>query len=88
MFISFAFWSKLSASHRFNISLPFAYLNSAYQVSGAASFYGVNTAAGIGFLGYGGSTFDTFSVSETGTHSSVSLSVGSEVYYNFSYQAV
>jgi len=86
VFISFAFWSKINASYRFNISLPFAYLNSDYQIAGACSWYEINTAAGIGMLGSGGSTFDTFALSEAGDHNNVSLENGSEVYYNFSYE--
>jgi hypothetical protein len=86
VFISFSFWSNISASYRFNISLPFAYLNSDYQIAAACSFYSINTAAGIGILGSGGSTFDTFALSEAGAHNNVSLQGSSEVYYNFSYE--
>ena len=88
VFVGFSFWSNTSGSYRFNISLPFTYVNTPYQLCGACSFYSVNTDGGIGFLGIGnsGSSFDTFAVSETGAHSNVPLTSASEVYYNFSYE--
>ena len=86
VFVSFSFWSNTSQTIRFNISLPFVFKHSPYQVVSSCPFYKINTAAGIGILGAGSSTFDTFALDEAGTHGNVSLATDSEVYYNFSYE--
>ena len=86
VFVSFSFWSNTSQTIRFNISLPFAFKNSTYQVASSCSFYKINTAAGIGLLGAGSSTFDTFALDEAGNHSNVPLATDSEIYYSFSYE--
>jgi hypothetical protein len=86
VFVSFSFWSNTSQTIRFNISLPFVFKHSPYQVVSSCPFYKINTAAGIGILGAGSSTFDTFALDETGNHGNVSLATDSEIYYNFSYE--
>jgi len=85
VFLSFSIYFNTSATHRYNISLPFARAGNDYQVVSCVAFYSISGAQTLGILG-NGNTFDTFEISSGGGHIAVSYSNSSEVYYNFQYQ--
>lgn len=80
---------EVGQTARYNVSLPFAYSGSGYGIAGSVGLYKFNQTLNQGlFLGVGdsGNSIDFFDLGPTnGTHTTLSVLLSSEVYFNFCY---
>ena len=88
VFLGFTIFFNTSFTGRYSISLPVAYLGSAYQLCTVPAYYGITLSTGdtLGTLGGTTTTIETFKINNnSGGHSSVPITSSGEVYYNFHY---